>query len=158
MSEPQTLVLDANILIDVLVFKKKAENRPSVELLTRIAQGKFKAIIPAPVLLEVYNKVLQYTHSAGKAEESLRFMLNAVNTEFSPISLDHSLVACEFFRDINYTCNSGHFEIKPDTEPTLSTVDGLILSVGMTEGQMICSRDKLFKDANGVITKRPDEL
>lgn len=158
MSEPQTLILDANILIDVLVYKRKAENRPSVELLNRIAQGKFKAIIPAPVLLEVYKNVLQYTHSIGKAEEALRFMLNAANTDFCSISLDHSLVACEFFRDINFTCNSGHFEIKPDGEPTLSAIDGLILSVGMTEKQTVCSRDKLFKDAIGVTTKRPDEL
>lgn len=160
MSEPPALILDTNIFIDALVFKRSSKNRPSVELLNRIAQGRFKAIIPAPVLLEVYDVVLRYTHDVGKAEEALRYMLNATNTEFCPISLDHSLIACEFFRDVNFNNDgAGRFVSKnPRTEKTLSAVDGLVLSVGMDLKKTVCSKDGLFKDVTVVDTKSPDEV
>lgn len=157
MSEPPALILDANILIDVLVFKNSKISRPSVELLKKIGQGKFKAIVPAPVLLEVYDRVLHYTHDVKKAEEALAFILNATNSECCPILVDHSLMACEIYKETNYApSGSGLYTINPPDR--LSAVDGHILAIGRFDNKPVCSREKKFKNVQSVVCKFPEEF
>jgi predicted nucleic acid-binding protein len=158
MSKVQ-VVIDTNVFIDVFVRKEDWVSRGSIELLKQIDEGKFEAVIPAPVLIEIFYIVLDRTFSEDKARKVLRTIMNADNTVCYPVGIEHALQAIEFYRNYNYVPNKGPGSGLGKRMEGLSLVDCLVLAVGKgIPGAVVCSDENKFAHVQGVRVKKPWEI
>jgi predicted nucleic acid-binding protein len=158
MSERQSVVLDTNVIIDAFVRAKDARSRSSVELLRRIEKGWFIGVLPAPVLVEVYYIVLDFTHDPVRARKVLSNLLALPNMTTRSIRKEDALQAIEYYQRLNYfRLGSGDKLGKRDEG--LSTVDAIILAVGRSiPGAVVCSNESKFTSLKDVKVKKPWEL
>ncbi len=158
MSVRQSVVLDTNVIIDVFVRGKDARSRSSVELLRRIEKGEYIGVLPAPVLVEIYYIILDFTHDPVRARKVLSNLLALPNMTTRGVGKEEALQAIEYYRRLNYH-HLGHGDKLGKRDEGLSTVDALILAVGRSiPGAVVCSNESKFSSLKDVNVKKPWEL
>lgn len=158
MSAPPTLIVDTNVIIDAFVRAKDARSKGSIELIRRIEAGEFAAILPAPVLIEIYYVVLDITHDPERAKHVLRILLNSPHFTPRRIEIEDALQAIRYYRQFNYF-PVGHGKKYDKRTDVVSLVDCLILALGKTiPNSIVCSNEGKFVAAHDIRVARPWEL
>lgn len=158
MPEPWTIVVDTNVIIDAFVRSRDARSRGSIELIERIESGQLHAILPAPVLIEIFYVVLDVTHDPHRARKVLRVLLNSPNFSTRGIDVRDAYQAIEYYRQFNYYAVGQKGKMLKRTD-TLSLVDCLILAVGhAVPGAVVVSNEGKFFLAKDIKVMRPREM
>ena len=158
MSAPRTVVIDTNVIIDAFVRSGDGRSQSSIELLRRVEKGDFIAVLPTPVLVEIYYVVMDVTKDPGRAQRTLRTLLLMPNVRVQAVERDHALAAIEIIQEGNYV-HLGKGTKLGRRSQGLSMVDSLVLAIGHSiPGAVVCSNERHFSLVRSVRTMRPREL
>ncbi len=158
MSAPRPVVIDTNVIIDAFVRSGDGRSQGSIELLRRVERGDYIGVLPTPVLVEVYYVVLDVTKDPGRAQRTLRALLQLPNIMVQSVEKGHALAAAEIIMESNYV-RLGKGSRLGRRSQGLSTVDSLVLAIGSgIPGAVVCSNEGRFSQVRSVRTMRPREI
>lgn len=155
-------MIDTNIILYARFSNgTKDFYRYSKELLSEIRKGKVRGIMPVPVLVEVYQKLLTiFPEDMAKAR--LKDVVSMANMEICRLESDHIEFAGKTFFDSNYYRDGDCWKRWRDsdaTRKTLSTVDSMVLSMAkLIEGAVVCTYDGHMLESDSELARTAEDL
>lgn len=158
MPAPRVVVIDTNVIIDAFVRSGDGRSLGSIELLRRVEKGDLIGVLPTPVLVEIYYVVLDTTKDPGRAQRTLRTLLQLPNIRVQAVEGHHAMAAAEIIQESNYV-RLGKGDKLGRRSQGLSTVDALVLAIGRSiPDAVVCSNEGRFSQVRSVRTMRPREI
>lgn len=155
-------MIDTNIILYARFSNgTKDLYRYSKELLAEISKGKARGIMPVPVLVEVYQKLLTiFPEDVAKAR--LKDVASMANVDICKLESNHVEFAGKTYFDSNYYMDGGQWKRWKNSDAdkkTLSTVDSMVLSMAkLIEGAVVCTYDDHMLESNSELARTAEDL
>lgn len=126
-----------------------------------IKGGKVRGIVPVPVLVELYHKLLTiFPEDIARAR--LKDIASMANLEICRLESNHVEFAGKTYFESNYFRDGSGCRRWRDVDAmkkTLSTVDSMVLSVAKgIEGAVVCTYDGQMLITDSELAKTAEEL